>query len=782
MKDINQFYNELLKLDEKELKETLKNAVLVAEEKWINTGISKGIGADESYIITRDDMKNLDNFKEKIYQNSSNSEELRVFFYEMKDTDKIAEDILNKNIRNSERLEQNFYGNSFKKLDINVVKKEKELEKLFYFFNENIDNLNSKGITVNIQFTQNNKSDETYILNAYNRETSRGELRISEKNIYTFLDKAVKYFAINDGDFNKYCPHFSSFQMDNEKLDRQTALENVMNSPKISSDLDNVILDTIIPYNSDISDMTIKFSTNDFDYGISLNLRKNNEYSNSLSLKKITPKEVASIVVDYDNVVSTFENNKSETRKNIIKMDFAIEIMINGLNQVIKKNEGSTYNLDINKKDNEIDYHLIVSDSNGKPLKEIQENNISNFVKETLVYIKKETGKAIDYNDYNRHFENEKDLLTNLEDLSDTKENKDYSINIKNNSKNLVMFGNINIEIPINLEKTYKTSDISTGYNDDVKDYVKEKIKTLLTKNNVTNDMVNDNENVYFKTDLIERQANNLIKKITPALENETWEDIRNNALAYSLSDEIIYGSFNVKINDVFKRIKETLIEVLENKIEHNKEDFLIKNADSLYLTVENGKIKEFGTTDPNADNIDIENTYNADVNRFVEELILTEGILLTRALDEKIPNNEDNFEFYEKSILIEKDFKKEISKIQKEHAEKSNNLIEKENEFLEKFFIAELKNQDKFMENYLKEGMTKQLFKETFNFDKFNLRLEEVGYHKISDEKVEKIANGIKINKLDVYFDKMCDERIKKLNKELDVEVAVDKQKELEK
>ena len=59
---------------------------------------------------------------------------------------------------------------------------------------------------------------------------------------------------------------------------------------------------------------------------------------------------------------------------------------------------------------------------------------------------------------------------------------------------------------------------------------------------------------------------------------------------------------------------------------------------------------------------------------------------------------------------------------------------------------------------------------------------MEEVGYHKISDEKVEKIANGIKINKLDVYFDKMCDERIKKINKELDVEVAVDKQKELEK
>ena len=93
----------------------------------------------------------------------------------------------------------NYQGNSFKKLDINVVKKEKELEKLFYFFNENIDNLNSKGITMNIQFTQNNKSDENYTLNAYNRETSRGELRISEKNIYTFLDKAVKYFATSFG-------------------------------------------------------------------------------------------------------------------------------------------------------------------------------------------------------------------------------------------------------------------------------------------------------------------------------------------------------------------------------------------------------------------------------------------------------------------------------------------------------------------------------------------------------------------------------------------------------
>ena len=59
--------------------------------------------------------------------------------------------------------------------------------------------------------------------------------------------------------------------------------------------------------------------------------------------------------------------------------------------------------------------------------------------------------------------------------------------------------------------------------------------------------------------------------------------------------------------------------------------------------------------------------------------------------------------------------------------------------------------------------------------------QLEKICYNKASnyDHKIDKEKT---MKKLEVYFDKMCDERIKKLNKELNVEVTIDKQKELEK
>lgn len=757
-------FDEILKIknDENLLKEKISNSVLVAEEIWENKGSSKEFSSDISYFISKDEMEDLSNIKEKIFEHSNRNrkEELRVLFYEIKDVDKIVDDIKSGKINDDEFEEifyENFYEHLFKSLNIEDIKKEKAFTNALEFLKENIhsDNYKRNGVTISCYIEQTSEKGERYTLNSF--KDGKWEIKISETNIIDFLDKSFKYFAINGADFNTDYPEYSSFQMDNENLDKQTALENVTNSPRILSDLDDINIPVLACKGTELSSIDLKITNrDDNEFGIFIRNKENN----LLRKEDLSCKKISELLNDYDSLNDYYKNHTSETDHNEIKTRFVIDNVIDGLERISDKK----IDLDINKKENDIDYHLVVKDSNENIYKEIKSDNIANFAKETLEFIKKETDKELDYK-YPNETGTQTYEIKSLDDLKETKKNSDFSIAVKG----IYIDNNIKIEIPAkDTSKIFKIAGNSEKRYNFANEDLRKMMKELLIYENSTNEIFkNGYDDTYIKTDLIEKQANNLIKKITSKLEEETWEDIRNNALAYSLSEKVVYGGFNLSINNVFDRVKETLIDVLENKINNNKEKFLIKNANNLYLTVEDGKIKEFGTTDPNADNVDKENTYKADMNRFVEELIITEKMNLINELEEKIPNNEDYFKYLGKSILSEKEFLKEIKKLEEKYSEKSNGLIEKEEEFLKKIFISELKNQDEYILNSSIRTMEKEKFDKIFDKDKFNSKLEEIGYHKISNEKLYNISTKIDVNKLDVFFDKKYEKNVKDSEKE---------------
>ena len=66
-------FDEILKIknDENLLKEKISNSVLVAEEIWENKGSSKEFSSDISYFISKDEMEDLSNIKEKIFEHSN---------------------------------------------------------------------------------------------------------------------------------------------------------------------------------------------------------------------------------------------------------------------------------------------------------------------------------------------------------------------------------------------------------------------------------------------------------------------------------------------------------------------------------------------------------------------------------------------------------------------------------------------------------------------------------------------------------------------------------------
>ena len=73
-------------------------------------------------------------------------------------------------------------------------------------------------------------------------------------------------------------------------------------------------------------------------------------------------------------------------------------------------------------------------------------------------------------------------------------------------------------------------------------------------------------------------------------------------------------------------------------------------------------------------------------------------------------------------------------------------------------------------------ESRNEKYFKENFDLEKFNKKLEEIGYHKISDDKIMKIANNVKLEKCDIIL-----EKDKKNIKEEEIEKIIEKEIEIE-
>lgn len=116
----------------------------------------------------------------------------------------------------------------------------------------------------------------------------------------------------------------------------------------------------------------------------------------------------------------------------------------------------------------------------------------------------------------------------------------------------------------------------------------------------------------------------------------------------------------------------------------------------------------------------------------------------------------EINEVFSKGELMKNKEVYNAFSNLKNEKQSKNTGTIDKEEEFLEMAFVLNIKEQEKYFLNYdIDESRNEKYFKENFDLEKFNLKLEEVGFHKISEEKAMKIANNTDLEKYDIILEK---------------------------
>lgn len=111
---------------------------------------------------------------------------------------------------------------------------------------------------------------------------------------------------------------------------------------------------------------------------------------------------------------------------------------------------------------------------------------------------------------------------------------------------------------------------------------------------------------------------------------------------------------------------------------------------------------------------------------------------------------------FSKGELMKNKEVYNAFSNLKNEKQSKNTGTIDKEEEFLEMAFVLNIKEQEKYFLNYdTDESRNEKYFKENFDLEKFNSKLEEVGFHKISEENAMKIANNTHLEKYDIILEK---------------------------
>lgn len=281
------FLENIAEMKKDEMKEILKLSTLITEE-IIENGVSS---KKESYIVNRkkeDELAYISDIEENILKNTDkeNNIEYKANFYKLneKDINKIADEIKNDNL-SSEDFE-NLYSKKVKTIDFEEREKSRNFIEVFDFLTENLKKLDEKGYFAMLGLRENhlrnteedirkerifddidnkelNKNNFYFLVDKKNDEEIGGILNIQEnKDVTVFLDKTLKFLAINGTDFSKKFTEYSEFQKENENLDKETAMKNVLNTPKISSELvDNFKFEVDFKENTEITDVSIHLSS-----------------------------------------------------------------------------------------------------------------------------------------------------------------------------------------------------------------------------------------------------------------------------------------------------------------------------------------------------------------------------------------------------------------------------------------------------------------------------------------------------------------------------------------
>ena len=635
------------------------------------------------------------------------------------------------------------------------IEKEKDLEKVFEVLKKGMDTLKEKEKQIRFQFEKENDEEKGYF-SIQSGNSFRLKAKIETNNIQELFDKTFKYLAVEeninfkeiDEDFSLYDEYKNQFDF---TLEEDEILEVINLDDNIISDkIKNIKIDT---NNSKSKDGIEKIEVNLSSYYLEPDMKitiKSNDNTLVKNDKDLKISDVATILTDKDKSKEFFENYISETKENQLKVEYVLEEITNSLREIANK-ENLFYDLEITKEDyQKLEYNLTVKNSEDKIEKEIKSDNLSNFAKEVFSFIENKEEKISP--DFYKNFGETKYTITNLDDLKDTKNNQKFSIKMSNENKNKVDL--TEIRVPLSEEKEYiyiDNTSIAYTYVD-----MKEEIKNMLIKNDFIENEKYDNEHIFYRTENIENNLEKLKEKGIDNLKFSSWKEFEDNVVAKGFEKSLFIKSFNITNEKIKDEILETITKTFEERTIEERIELLEKNAEELGLTSnENGKIKEFLTNEYG----DIGRNEYEDFGGTIED-VYKENVMnfyYQKHFDVIEKTMEEINKFFSKGELMNnKEVYNAFSNLKNEKQSKNTGIIDKEEEFLGMTFVLNVKEQEKYFFNYdIDESRNEKYFKENFDLEKFNSKLEEVGFHKISKEKAMKIANNTHLEKYDIILEK---------------------------
>lgn len=618
-----------------------------------------------------------------------------------------------------------------------------------------MDTLKEKEKQIRFHFEKENDEEKGYFsIQAGN--SFRLKAKIETNNIKELFDKTFKYLVVEenvnfkeiDEDFSLYDEYKNQFDF---MLEEDEILEVINLDDNIISDkIKNIKIDT---NNSKSKDGIDKIEVNLSSYYLEPDMKitiKSNDNTLVKNDKDLKISDVATILTDKDKSKEFFENYISETKENQLKVEYVLEEITNSLREIANK-ENLFYDLKITKEDyQKLEYNLTLKNSEDKIEKEIKSDNLSNFAKEVFSFIENKGEKISP--DFYKNFGETKYTITNLDDLKDTKNNQKFSIKMSNENKNKVDL--TEIRVPLSEEKEYiyiDNTSMTYTYVD-----MKEEVKNMLIKNDFIENEKYDNEHIFYRTENIENNLEKLKEKGIDNLKFSSWKEFEDNIVAKGFEKSLFIKSFNITNEKIKDEILETITKTFEERTIEERIELLEKNAEELGLTSnENGKIKEFLTNEYG----DIGRNEYEDFGGTIED-VYKENVLnfyYRKHFDVIEKTMEEINEVFSKGELMKnKEVYKEFLNLKDEKQSQNTGIIDKEEEFLGMAFVLNVKEQEKYFFNYdINETRNEKYFKENFDLEKFNSKLEEIGFHKISEEKSIKIANNTYLEKYDIILEK---------------------------
>ena len=622
------------------------------------------------------------------------------------------------------------------------IEKEKDLEQAFKVLKKGIDTLKSKEKQIRFQFEKENDEEKGYF-SIQSGNSFRLKAKIETNNIQELFDKTFKYLAIEENvNFKEIDEDFSSYDEYKKQFDftlEENEILEVINLDNniISDKIKNIKIDT---NNSKSKDGIDKIEVNLSSYYLEPDMKitiKSNDNTLVKNDKDLKISDIATILTNKDRSKEFFENHNSETKENQEKIKFVLEEMIEKLGEITEK-ENNFYVLKIEKEENKsMNYEMTIKDENKNIETKIKTDNIQDFANKTFDYIEN-NGEKIE--------------IEKFDDLKDTKNNQEFLIKMSNENKNKVDL--TEIRVPLSEEKEYIYIDnTSTAYT-----YVdmKEEVKNMLTKNNFIENEKYDNEHIFYRTENIESNLEKLKEKGIDNLKFSSWKEFENNVVAKGFEKSLFIKSFNITNEKIKDEILETITKTFEERTIEERIELLEKNAEELGLTSnENGKIKEFLTNEYG----DIGRNEYEDFGGTIEDVYKENAMnfyyqkhfdIIEKTIEEI------NKVFSKGEFMKNKEVYKEFLNLKDEKQSKNTGIIDKEEDFLEMAFVLNIKEQEKYFLNYdINESRNEKYFKENFDLEKFNSKLKEIGFHRISEEKALKIANNTHLEKYSIILEK---------------------------